>query len=153
MPTNAAALETPSGSRVEIRGGRLETPIDEPGRHEIVDAAGGRLGALVANVDAAAASTEPVETGRVAARLAASGVWTFADVGETDEADAGGETGDSTLSSWLLAVVIGLLVVEALLARRFSHVASSRTSASDAPAFLAAYGVGEAPRRTPERTS
>jgi hypothetical protein len=144
----AAAVETPTGTRLELSDGGLEGPIEEPGRHEVVDAIGDRLGGLVANIEAVSASTTPSDRAAVSTRLASSGDWSFVDDLDGNEGSTVAESGDATLSAWLLAGVIALLLAEALLARRFSHVPASVAAVSAAPSFLAAYGVGEGGRRS-----
>lgn len=148
----ASSIETPSGGRIVVRDGRLERRIDQTGRHEVLDAAGGRMGAFVTNISAAAASTEPVDRAEIASRFGDAGPWRFVDDLDPDTV-AAGDPGDDVLSAWLLAGVIGLLVLEAVLSRRFSRMTGRGGAAADAPAFLAAYGVGDGGRRSSEASS
>lgn len=153
----ATAIETPSGGRIEMRQGVLERPVDETGRLSVVDVSGSRIGGLVVNIEASAASTEPVDREVVATRLGEGGPWRFTDDLDSDDSVAAGESGDTSISTSMLVGVIVLLLLEALLARRFSRTSTMGDSAEPAPAFLAAYGVGDGGRRTTnpsmERTS
>jgi len=93
----------------------------------------------------------------VATRLGEGGPWRFTDDLDSDDSVAAGESGDTSISTSMLVGVIVLLLLEALLARRFSRTSTMGDSAEPAPAFLAAYGVGDGGRRTTnpsmERTS
>jgi len=149
----AAAVEAPDGRRLSVREGRLERAIEETGRHEILDAAGGRLGALVANIEASSSATDPSDRGAIASRLEEAGVWSFTDDLDRDGVAAAGESGDARLSMWMIAGVIGLLLVETVLSRRFSRVTGGGETEVAAPAFLAAYGVDEGGRRASETSS
>ena len=123
-------------------GGRATMAIERSGLYELVDARGASQGVLAATIDPSVASVRPVAMDRLAPWLASVGNVT---VGAGDAADPTGgaraEVGASDrLVPWLFAVALALALVEAWLARRFSH-AVRRTPAAPASARIAAGGA------------
>lgn len=117
----ARAIVTPEGERIAIdRARRPEHALDERGLYRIVDLAGQDVGALAVNVNASAARTDVQSATAVSAWLERSGPWSFYDP-ENVGADLQGADGGSPLAGVLLLIVLGLLLLETLLARWFSH--------------------------------
>jgi hypothetical protein len=91
----------------------------------MLDAGGRAVGMLAAVVDASWTSVAPVPQERVAAWLAAAGrvEWVDREVASAASAPAAGRTARrlGAMSPWLFGAALALAVVEALLARRFSH--------------------------------
>ncbi len=137
----AVAVETPSGSIIESSGSGsvLERPISEVGAHRALDEAGRPIALLAANIDPGAASTIPTASAVAAERLGSLGAIEFVPRGAVIERLAGRGV-DSDLSRLALLSVIGLALLELLLARRFSRSArEARRDSGEAPAFLETY--------------
>ena len=114
-------------------GGRLSQPIERSGLLEMVDGSGVVRGMMGVTADAASASVVPVERDRVAGWLGATGSFRWS--GEAGGASSTPGDGASTrmrsamsFAPWLFGLALALALLEALLARRFSH-AVRRTSA------------------------
>ena len=107
-------------------GGRISQPIERSGLLEMVDGSGVVRGMMGVTADAASASVVAVERDRIAGWLGAAGSFRWASEGEgaTDRPVAGGASravSAVSFAPWLFALALGLALVEALLARRFSH--------------------------------
>ena len=123
-------------------GGRATMAIERSGLYELVDARGASQGVLAATIDPSVASVRPVTMDRLAPWLASVGNVT---VGATESVDRTGGPGadvgtSDRLVPWLFAAALALALVEAWLARRFSH-AVRRAPAVPAAARIAAGGA------------
>jgi len=121
LPPAASEVVGPGGDRHEItRNGSIDPPLRDPGLHEILDAGGRSIGRLAVNVDAEAGRTEVQSREVVESWLLGAGP-----VRWLEDRDAPVEVADvrevSPVARWLLWTVLGLAIVESLLARRFSH--------------------------------
>ena len=104
-------------------GGRASATIDRPGILAMVDARGESLGSFVAFTDPAAASVREVDARRVADWLAPVGALGGDSPGGAAASTAvrGPSGGGPDLAPWLLVAALALALLEAWLARRFSH--------------------------------
>lgn len=116
----ARDLRGPDGRRIPIVRGRPQEPLETSGVYAITDASDQDIGLLAVNVDAAAGSTGVQSAAAVNAWLGKSGPWSNFDVDDL-KATLGGAAGGSPIAGILLAVVLGLIILETLLARWFSH--------------------------------
>lgn len=117
----ASEIRTPSGEIVAVEEGRLARPLAEPGIHAVLDRGGRERDRFVARVDPRAASTRVVGEAEVLERLGED--WSFAEGEAIGRQLSRDETGRS-LAAALLAAALALAVLEAFLARRFSHAGS-----------------------------
>jgi hypothetical protein len=125
----ADRLEDPAGVLIPIAAdGRPVDPLTRPGVHRVLDSAGAGIGVLAVGVDAAGGRTETQAAEAVSAWLGRSGRWqtmTAADPAaslRTAPARAG-------LDRTLLLLLAVLLILESLLARRFSRIVGGRDAA------------------------
>lgn len=108
-------------------GGRTAQPIERSGLFEMVDGSGVVRGMMGVTADADSASVVASEPDRIAGWLGAAGAFRWfggSAEGPTKASAAAGisrSSSDSSLAPWLFAAALALALVEALLARRFSH--------------------------------
>ena len=118
-------------------GGRTSMPLERGGLLEMLDSGGRPQGMLAAVIDGSVTSVAPTDKERVRGWLASAG--TFSWVG--DAGTAGG-SGDSTatapsarsngsLAPILFAAALFLAVIEAFVARRFSHAVKAPAAAGN----------------------
>ena len=121
-------------------GGRASMAIERGGLYELLDVRGASQGVLAATVDPSVASVRPVAVDRLMPWLGSIGNVTFGSgaVGGGIERTAASGTGSDRLVPWLFAAAVVLAVLEAWLARRFSHAV--RRGAVAAPAMRVAAG-------------
>ena len=100
--------------------GRPTQPLEQAGVYSIRDASNQVLGLMAVNVDPSAAATDVQSDAAVGAWLAKSGPWTTFDPEQPAAMLVSGAAG-SPLAGILLAIVLGLIVLETMLARWFSH--------------------------------
>ena len=134
VPPSAAMLAGDDGDARRIAGdGRsLDTPIRRAGTWEVRTGEGTAMAAVLVNADPAGSPTDMVDMQRVDAWLAAGGINdTQLEVGgsnqdnaDADAADAGG----GRLAAWLLAIALGMALVELVLARWTSAPRISATA-------------------------
>jgi hypothetical protein len=133
----ASDLRAPSGRVIPLQrtsaagGTRPQESLDIAGVYTILDSSKQPIGLLGVNVDADAGQTAAQSPAAVNAWLTRSGPWTTfepANVGATLGTSASG----SPIAGILLAALLGLIVVETLLARWFSHAYRSESEADDA---------------------
>lgn len=110
-------------------------PFEQPGLYTIVDRGQQPVGTLAVNVDPAAGRTQTQSEAAVQAWLRTAGPWEFF---ETDNITAAlrRENVGSPISRFILVIVLALVVLEAILARWFSH--SYRSGAGSADDSIAA---------------
>lgn len=116
----ARDLRGPDGRQIPIVRGRPQEPLETSGVYAITDASDQNIGLLAVNVDAAAGATGVQSAAAVNAWLGKSGPWSTFDVDDL-KATLGGAAGGSPIAGILLAIVLGLIVLETMLARWFSH--------------------------------
>ena len=107
-------------------GGRVAQPMERAGLFEMVDGAGVVRGMMGVTVDPASASVVAVERDRIAGWLGAAGEFRWnGDGGATGSMPSGerpaGPSAGVSFAPWLFALALGLALLEAFLARRFSH--------------------------------
>lgn len=131
-PRSADRLVDPTGRIVALdRERRPVEPLLAVGTWTMLDAGDREVGRLAVHVEAEATRVDanPIESVRT--WLAGAGPWTIAGEGgagaEGTERAAG--SGAGTIARWLLVAVLVLLVLETIMARRFSHAAPVRTAA------------------------
>ena len=124
-------------------GGRASMALERSGLYELVDARGASQGVLAATIDPSVASVRPVAMDRLAPWLASAGIVTLgaADAVDRPDGPAASASASDVLVPWLFAAALVLALVEAWLARRFSH-AVRRATAVPVPARVAAGGAG-----------
>ena len=114
-------------------GGRTTAPIERGGLLEMLDAGGRSIGMLAAVVDPAWTSVAPVEQERINAWLGASAPVEWVDDGGIRQSSVPAATvtirRSGAVSPWLFAAALALALVEALLARRFSHAVKPTAAA------------------------
>ncbi|MHC4992663.1 MAG: BatA domain-containing protein [Planctomycetota bacterium] len=121
LPPAATALVDPEARRIQLDGeGRPQRPLDPGGLWIAQDAGGQPVLSLAVNVDPKAARTDPQSAAAVSAWLGKSGPWSLR---ERDELATmlGAVQAGSPLWRTLLLLLLGIVVVETLLARWFSH--------------------------------
>jgi len=130
LPLSAATLRSPgAGQMIDLDAvGRPSEPIRAAGVFEVLDDVGRNVGRVAANVDPAAGVTSVQSEQQVGQWLGRSGAWSMFSPDDPAAALATRESGRS-LARPLLALVLALIVVEALLARRFSHASLGRGGA------------------------
>ena len=124
-------------------GGRTSMPLERGGLLEMLDSGGRPQGMLAAVIDGSVTSVAPTDQERVRGWLASAGTFTWiADAGSTTgsgepTATAPAARSNGSLAPALFAAALLLAVVEAFLARRFSHAVKSggilRNQAHDVP--------------------
>jgi hypothetical protein len=122
LPEGTTALRGASGERLPIIDGvRPSEPLPESGVYTAIDDADRALGPVVVNVSAAAGDTATQLGSSVEAWLQRNGAWTFAADAEALGAALERVDDRTPLATSLLLVLVGLLLAESLLARRFSR--------------------------------
>jgi len=111
--------------------GRPQQPFDRAGLYGVEDRASQRLGVVAVNVDPAAGRVDPQTQAEVVEWLRKSGSWEVFDADDPGAALRTVQSG-SPVSGLLLAAVLGLLLVETLLARWFSHAVQGGAGAAGA---------------------
>ena len=112
---------------IPVAAGGITAPVVRTGILEAVDASGVVRGIVVSNPDLGACSVEAVADERIGGWLASAGPFRW--VGEPVGAEGSGapaasaapSTEGTSIASWLFAAALALALLEALLARRFSH--------------------------------
>ena len=100
--------------------GRPQQPLSRAGVYAVYDQTDQTIGKLAVNVDTAAGATDVQSPAAISAWLNASGPWATFDasnIGSTLAIDRA----TSPLAGVLLILVLALVVIETVLARRFSH--------------------------------
>jgi hypothetical protein len=135
-PVSPDGASMPGARTVPVgAGGRTSMPLERGGLLEMLDSGGRPQGMLAAVIDGSVTSVAPTDKERVRGWLASAG--TFSWVG--DAGTAGG-SGDSTatapsarsngsLAPILFAAALLLAVIEAFVARRFSHAVKAPAAA------------------------
>jgi hypothetical protein len=112
---------------IPVAAGGITAPVVRTGILEAVDASGAVRGIVVSNPDLGACSVEAVADERIGGWLASAGPfrWTGESPGaegSSAPASAAAPAAEGTsIASWLFAAALALALLEALLARRFSH--------------------------------
>ena len=121
-------------------GGRASAAIERGGLYELVDARGASQGVLAATIDPSVASVRAVAVDRLTPWLGSIGNVTFGAAAEAGDVErsSGSESRSDRLVPWLFAAAAVLAVLEAWLARRFSHAV--RRPSVMAPATRVAAG-------------
>lgn len=120
----ANSLKTPQGKALALDASRRPTrPFQKAGMYEVLDAAGRTVGRVAVNLDPRAGRTETQSEAAVGAWLGESGPWQTFDRADPAAKLATAESGTS-IAGMILFVVLALIVLETLLARRFSHAYS-----------------------------
>ena len=125
----ADRLEDPAGEVIPITAdGRPVDPLVRPGVHRVLDQAGAEIGVVSVGVDPAGGRTETQPAESVSVWLARSGRWQSM---AADDPAASLRTAPARvgLDRPLLMLLVILLVLESLLARRFSRVVGGRDAA------------------------
>ncbi|MCP3903891.1 MAG: VWA domain-containing protein [Planctomycetes bacterium] len=128
LPVSAAAtaLIAPDGTRLELdSAARPGSVLEAPGLYGALDRAGQPVGEVAVNVDATSGRTDPQPPASVEAWLGRSGPWSFIDPENVGAHLQRSEIG-SPIAGVLLLLVLGLVVLETLLARWFSHAGTER---------------------------
>ena len=137
-PVSPDGASMPGARTVPVgAGGRTSMPLERGGLLEMLDSGGRPQGMLAAVIDGSVTSVAPTDKERVRGWLASAG--TFSWVG--DAGTAGG-SGDSTatapsarsngsLAPILFAAALFLAVIEAFVARRFSHAVRAPAAAGN----------------------
>lgn len=125
----ADRLEDPAGEVIPVAAdGRPVDPLVRPGVHRVLDPAGAGIGVLAVGVDPAGSGTETQPADAVSAWLGRSGRWRTMDA-EDPAASLRTAPARAGLDRPLLVLLAILLVLESILARRFSRVVSGRDAA------------------------
>ena len=134
VPPSAAMLAGDNGDarRIASDGRSLETPIRRAGTWEVRTGEGTAIAAVLVNADPTGSPTDIIDMQRVDAWLAAGGIndtqlevrGSNQDNADADAADAGG----GRLAAWLLAIALGMALVELVLARWTSAPRISATA-------------------------
>lgn len=127
----AASIVTPDGATIALEASQRPTrSLDEHGIYRVVDRANQEVGAVAVNVEPAAANVEPQPESAVQPWLAQSGPWSLLDlddaVSDLRHADSG-----SPLAGLLLLALLGLILLELVLARWFSHARTVAPGGAD----------------------
>ena len=121
IPGVATDLRSPRGTRIELgENRRPRQPLSEAGVYDVLDAAGRSVALLAVNIEPGAAVTETQAESAVANWLAESGEWRYFDRTNPAAPLAVG-SGGTPLAGSLLMTLLVLVLVETMLARRFSH--------------------------------
>lgn len=99
---------------------RASTAMDEPGVYTLEDDTLQPVGRMAVNVEPAAADTNAQSNAAVETWLTASGPWSWFDRSEPEAAVAQAEA-KSPIALYVLLAVLGLVILETILARLFSH--------------------------------
>ncbi len=117
----ATALLDPHGRNISIgNDGRPDALLSRAGLYGVLDHGRQRLASIAVNLDPMAGRTDPQDQAAVSEWLGRSGGWAVFDA---DDPTAALRTADSgaPLAGILLTVVLALIIMETVLARRFSH--------------------------------
>ena len=140
-PTAADGSPLPGARAIPVgAGGRTSAPVERSGLFEVVDSSGSVLGMLAVSVDGAGASVAESDRARVASWLGGEGDLAWGTDAAEGLAGSGSSAPTTPLAGWLLAAAIVLAVLEALLARRFSHAVQPPEAG-----FKAHFPVGSRP--------
>lgn len=111
----------PDETRIALdSAGRPQQPLSRAGVYTVRDQSDQPIGKLAVNIDTAAGATDVQSAAAINAWLSASGPWATFDasnIGATLAIDRA----TSPLAGILLLIVLALVVIETILARRFSH--------------------------------
>ncbi len=150
LPRSAASIASPSGAVQPVRldnTGSASVQMTEPGIARVLDASGQEVSAFAVNVEPSAGRTEVQSEAQVAswlnAGLGEGRTWSFITPGETPGELRTASSG-LHLAGILLLAVLALVLLETLMARRFSHaVRSSRGLESEGiqPAVAGKHGM------------
>jgi len=126
----AAALLDEQGNTIAIdESARPESPVNRAGLWRVIDGAGLDLETIAVNVEPRWAQSETQSEVAVANWLARSGEWTL--LPDNDfVAPLGTTAGGSPLARTLLGLLLVLVIVETIMARRFSHAEVGQRSLS-----------------------
>jgi len=117
----ARDLVGPSGQRLPLDSlGRAQQPVETSGLYGVDDPSGQPIGQVAVNIDPRAGQTDVQPLSAVEAWLKASGPWTTFDPGSVSASLGAGTTG-SPIAGIILMIVLGLVILETILARLFSH--------------------------------
>jgi hypothetical protein len=143
-PVSPDGASMPGARTVPVgAGGKTSIPLERGGLLEMLDSGGHPQGMLAAVIDGSVTSVAPTDQERVRGWLATAG--TFAWVGDAVNAMGPGDStaiapaarSNGSLAPTLFAAALLLAVIEAFLARRFSHAVKSggimRNQAHDVP--------------------
>jgi hypothetical protein len=128
----ASDLRAPSGrtiplTRMSAAGGtRPQEPLEVAGVYTILDSSKQPTGLLAVNVVPRAGQTAVQSAAAVNAWLTRSGPWSTFEP-ENIRATLGTGASGSPIAGLLLAALLGLIIIETLLARWFSHAYRSQT--------------------------
>lgn len=121
LPRGGLEIVGPEGDVIDVdRNRRPAEALGTSGVYRVRDASGAAIGAVAVNVDAAAGRTDVQTDAAVGAWLNESGSWKTFDPQSPGAALAGAQTGVS-LAGYMLIALLALVLVETILARRFSH--------------------------------
>ncbi len=140
MPPAAAMLASAGGDarRVSPDGRSLDTPIRRAGAWEVRTSEGAAIASVLINADPAGSATDTTDMQRLDAWLAAGGITnTRLDTGgssDTGEDTADADTGGGRLAAWLLAIALGVALIELALARWTSAPQGAAAARSGAAA-------------------
>jgi hypothetical protein len=117
---SASDLVDPQDQRIAIASGRPQQPLSQAGLYELRDAASTRLATLAVNVDPSSGRTDAQSSSAVVAWLGGSGDWSAFDA-DDPAAMLRDVAASSPLAGLLLALLLFLVLLETILARRFSY--------------------------------
>lgn len=117
---SATDLIGPDGNRIAINAGRPQQALSRAGLYELRDAASHRLATVAVNVDPASGRSDAQSAGAVMAWLGGSGDWR-AFAADDPAAMLRSLGANSPLAGLLLLIVLVLVLIETVLARRFSY--------------------------------
>ncbi|MHC5022575.1 MAG: BatA domain-containing protein [Planctomycetota bacterium] len=119
-------IENAAGERLPLDGGgRPQSPFQASGLYRVLDAGGQPTGMLAVNIEAEAGRLEAQSRAAVTQWLGTAGGWTYLDEDDPAAALRGAESA-SPLAGILLLVLLGLVILEASMARWFSHAWQGR---------------------------
>ena len=127
-PVSPDGASMPGARTVPVgAGGKTSMPLERGGLLEMLDSGGRPQGMLAAVIDSSVTSVAPTDQERVRGWLASAG--TFSWIGDAGSARGSGDStataptarSNGSLAPTLFAAALLLAVIEAFLARRFSH--------------------------------
>lgn len=117
----ANSVVSPDGRRMALdSSGRTEQPLDHAGVYAVHDQSDQPIGMFAVNIDSSAGTTEVNTPATVLSWLNTQGTWQTFDA-NTVSATLASDQSTSPIAGVLLLIVLGLVVLETILARRFSH--------------------------------
>jgi hypothetical protein len=128
----ASDLQGPSGRSIPLQrasaagGTRPAAALETGGVYQVLDSSKQPLGMLAVNVETRAGETAVQSPAAVSAWLTRSGPWATFEPANV-RATLGAGTSGSPIAGILLAALLGLIILETLLARWFSHAYRSAT--------------------------